>query len=97
MARYRTTKCPYCGYILESMSISAKELIGKPLETCPSCQKQYRTGMKYWKDMNGGEKSWYIVRSILLFPYTLILYAAMWTFIPLGLISWIFDVDLFKE
>ena len=97
MARYRTTKCPYCGYILENMSIHAKELIGNPLETCPSCQRQYRTGMKYWKDMNGGEKSWYIVRSILLFPYTIIFYAAMWTFIPLGLISWIFDVDLFKE
>ena len=93
MATYRTTKCPYCGFILEDSTIYAKELIGPPLETCPSCKRQYKTGMKYWKDMDGGEKSWYILRSIGLFPMSIGFPIFLLTIIPGIILKMIFGVE----
>ena len=55
MAVYLTTKCPYCGYILEDRTGYPKELIGSPFETCPSCKRQYKTGKNFWKNMDIGE------------------------------------------
>ena len=90
--RYRTTKCPYCGFKVEDRATHAKELIGPPLAMCPSCHHPIKTGMKYWPDMAGGEKTWSIFRSILLFPYTILFYTLMFCIVP-GLILAIF-VDM---
>jgi hypothetical protein len=86
---YRTTKCPYCAYILEHLVPYAKELIGPPLAKCPSCHHPINTGMKYWSEMSSAEKAWYILRSVALSAYTTVFYTVGFCLVP-GLILGVF-------
>jgi len=95
--RYRTTKCPYCGNVIEDNVAYAKEKIGPPISQCPECGNSYATGMKYWQDMTGSERFGYILRSILLFPYTLFLYTLAFTLVPFLILSFLVDMDMVFE
>jgi len=95
--RYRTTKCPFCGFKLEDRATYAKELIGPPVAKCPSCHHPIKTGMKYWPAMSGGEKAWFVLRSLLLFPYTIAMYTIMFCIVPYILIAIFADADEFID
>lgn len=60
MATYKTTKCPYCNIVLESMRRTNwndfSNDIGLPIEHCPNCNKPYKTGRLLWKNMNKQKK-----------------------------------------
>ena len=75
MATYRTTKCPYCGYKIQDRVLTAKELIGHPIAACPSCKNVYRTGKKYWRDMNTKERVFYVLREVFTGFYTALAYS----------------------
>lgn len=62
MARYRTTKCPYCNYAFEYFSPYVKEDVGHPANVCPNCKKIFKTGMKYWFEMDSSEKYIYVLK-----------------------------------
>lgn len=93
---YRTTKCPSCGYIL-AHDTGLKEGIGHPVGKCPSCQKLYKTGMKYWKDMDGFERTSYMLKRLFQIFITLI-YGSVINFLialfVLRLLDFIFKLDL---
>jgi len=88
---YRTTTCPYCGHVLEHRAVTAKELIGPPLAKCPSCGNTYATGMKHWADMNGYDKTSYVLRAIALFPKTILMYTIGSVFLPGIVLYWLID------
>jgi len=83
--RYRTTKCPFCGYKLEDQVSSAKELIGPPLVKCPSCHHLIKTGMKYWKDFSSNEKIYFWISWVFSTIYSTL-------FISVGGIVLIFGI-----
>lgn len=93
MATYRTTKCPYCGFVLQFMSRSGKRRIGPPTKTCPSCNKQYKTGMKYWKDMDGNEKFEYYFIELVRMVSAIVIMPLLALFL-LSISSKIFDFSL---
>ena len=73
--RYRTSKCPYCGYILEYHAHTVKDEIGPPELPCPSCKNYYRTGAKYWSDFSSSEKNKYWIKTVFISIYSGFMYA----------------------
>ncbi|HBR02113.1 MAG TPA: hypothetical protein DD738_05850 [Ruminiclostridium sp.] len=86
---HRHTKCPYCGFQL-SYETGLKEEVGHPTAKCPACHKVYKTGRKYWSDMDKHERSAYAVKKIFQTIVNLIGGAILLT-ILIALILWGID------
>jgi len=94
--RYRTSKCPYCGFILENNVNTVKDNIGPPELPCPSCKNLYRTGAKYWADFTSSEKRKYWIKLIFSGTYTGIMYAIGVTIVIILIDEIIFHSDIFN-
>lgn len=91
-----TTKCPHCGHVLEK-SPYAKEVIGPPRVRCPACRGIIYTLMKFWPDMSPSEKTWYLLRMIVLVPWTILVRTFMLLFLPYLALEVIGRADTFLE
>lgn len=69
MGAYKTTRCPHCRCTLEHMKSTGindwEDLIGPPIETCPNCHQEYKTGRNYWRTMTDAQRSKVLLRLIV--------------------------------
>jgi DNA-directed RNA polymerase subunit RPC12/RpoP len=66
--QYRTSKCPYCGSMLESMTPTGlddfTDQFGDPIITCSNCGGKIRTGRQFWDVMLPFDKFMSVVRAV---------------------------------
>jgi hypothetical protein len=66
--QYRTSKCPHCGFALESRTPTGlddfTDQFGEPIITCPICNGKIRTGRQFWDAMLPFDKFTAVARMI---------------------------------
>jgi DNA-directed RNA polymerase subunit RPC12/RpoP len=71
--QYRTSKCPHCGYRLESRTPTGindySDQFGAPVIECPACKGKIRTRRQYWETMLPFDKFMAVVRMIFTILY----------------------------
>jgi hypothetical protein len=68
---YRTTRCPYCKTVLETMQITSwndyGNNLGDPTGICWSCKRTYNTGRRYWSEMTKCQKYTVYIKLLITF------------------------------